>query len=592
MNILKKVTGRILIACLFLIIHFSCGNKNSENELNIPLPNKAQLRWQNHERTMFVCLDPCTWQGREYDNHSVPLERINPAALNTDQWCEVAESWGAGLILFVAKHTGGFCWWQTNTSDYSIKNTPWKNGKGDVLMELSESCKKYGLDLGIYVYPGDETWGAGIGSGGVTSDPLKQEGYNKVFRQQMTEVLTSYGPVHEVWFDGSCQINVIDILQKYASDAVILQGPMANLRWVGNENGYAPFSNWYTLKNEDLKTGVATAIQSDPFGDTYAPVEIDVPLLKNKGHKWFWAPDTDSLIMTTEQLMKIYYRSAGRGAVLLLNSTPDTTGLIPESHVKAYRDFGNEIKSRFDNPIAKTTGKGESLEIKFREPTEVNHVIIQEDIALGQRILGFTIEISDEIGQWREVYEGTSAGTKKICFFNPAITNRIRVRFTNTKAKPIISNFAVYNIKGVSMEPETRNDRGRFYDGIQRKHATDIGEEPPVEIGGWDAGSFSDSGWNEMSFDLTKYMNRIGQYEVTFSSPDSIKNSGLEFRDWEMEMYGRRTRSAVEFIEDRSAFRITRSQQTLDEFPIILKVKVKNGYDKSGGKVFIKMITY
>jgi len=125
-----------------------------------------------------------------------------------------------------------------------------ETAKGDVLRNLSESCKKYGLGLGIYVYPGDDTWGTGIGE--VTKDPAKQDGYNKVFRQQMTEVLTQYGPVSEVWFDGSCFINVNDLLEKYASYAVILQGPMANLRWVGNEDGFAPFSNWYTLNSKDL----------------------------------------------------------------------------------------------------------------------------------------------------------------------------------------------------------------------------------------------------------------------------------------------------------------------------------------------------
>ena len=162
---------RALFFFFLLSISLSGIAQDNGKTFGIPLPSKAQLRWQNYEQTMFVCLDPCTWQGREYDNHSTPLIRINPTELNTDQWCEVAKSWGARLILFVAKHTGGFCWWQTNTTDYGIKNTPWKNGKGDVLKQLSESCKKYGLDLGIYVYPGDETWGAGIGSGGVTKDP-------------------------------------------------------------------------------------------------------------------------------------------------------------------------------------------------------------------------------------------------------------------------------------------------------------------------------------------------------------------------------------------------------------------------------------
>jgi alpha-L-fucosidase len=167
-------------------------------------PSAVQYAWHEQERIMFVCLDPCTWEGREYDNHSIPLSRINPSKLNTDQWCQVARSWGAKEILFVAKHLGGFCWWQTMTSDYGIRNVPWKNGKGDVLMELSASCKKYGLRLGIYVSPADDKWGAGIGNGGRTSDTAKQEGYNRVFRRQMTEVLTRYGNMAEVWFDGSC----------------------------------------------------------------------------------------------------------------------------------------------------------------------------------------------------------------------------------------------------------------------------------------------------------------------------------------------------------------------------------------------------
>jgi alpha-L-fucosidase len=591
-HILNKIFRKSLPIILLVIIFSGCGEQNDEKNLTIPLPNKAQLRWQNYERTMFVCIDPATWQGREYDNHSTPLNRINPTALNTDQWCEVAKSWDAKLILFVAKHTGGFCWWQTNTTDYGIKNTPWKNGKGDVLKELSESCKKYGLDLGIYVYPGDETWGAGIGSGGITKDSSKQEGYNKVFRQQLTEVLTNYGAVSEVWFDGSCNINVNDILEKYASDAVILQGPKANLRWVGNESGYAPFSNWYTLNSKDLATGVATAIQSNPFGDAYAPVEIDVPLLKNRGHKWFWAPNTDSLLLSTEQLMNIYYKSAGRGAVLLLNSTPNTTGLIPESHVETYKAFGNEIKRRFDNPIMKTNGKGNSLELTFSKPTEINHVILQEDIAMGQRVLGFVIETEDENKHWKEVYNGTSIGTKRICYFDAVTTKKIRTSFINSKANPLITHFSVYNIEGVTLEPEKRKDQSNFYDGILRKNAIDQPDELAIEIAKWDSNSFSDSGWKEMNFDLTRFVQRVGQYEVTFVAGDNSKGSGLEFKDWEMEMYGSKTKSTIDFLKESSTFRITRSQQTLDEFPTILRLKIKSQTPESAGNITIKMLTY
>ena len=217
-----------------------CTSAFSQSGSVLPLPDGPQLRWQRYEQTMFVHFCAATWQGREKDNHSTPLNRINPELLNTDQWCETAISWGAKMIVFVAKHTGGFCLWQTNTTRYGIKDTPWREGKGDVLKDLSESCRKYGLGLGVYVYPGDHTWGAGIGSGGITSDPSKQEAYNKVFRQQLTEVLTNYGPMQEVWFDGSCKIKVDDILHKYASDAVIFQGPLATIRWVGSE---VPFLN-------------------------------------------------------------------------------------------------------------------------------------------------------------------------------------------------------------------------------------------------------------------------------------------------------------------------------------------------------------
>lgn len=560
--------------------------------LPIPLPNKAQLRWQKYGQTMFVCLDPATWQGREYDNHSTSLSRINPSDLNTDQWCEVAKSWGAGLILFVAKHTGGFCWWQTSTSEYGIKSIPWKNGRGDVLKELSQSCKKYGLDLGIYVYPGDDTWGAGIGSGGVTKDPAKQEGYNKVFRQQMTEVLTKYGPVSEVWFDGSCFIDVNDLLEKYASNAVILQGPMANLRWVGNEDGYAPFSNWYTLNSRNLKTGASTAVQSDPFGDAYAPVEIDVPLLKNKGHKWFWGPGTDSLILTTDQLMNIYYKSVGRGALLLLNSTPDTSGLIPQSHVKAYANFGNEIKRRFEIPVARTSGTGAILEINFSKPDEINHAILQEDLLFGQRVLAFQIEGMNSENKWQKVYSGTSIGSKKICYFNPVTVKKIRVSCTNTKADPHLSDFAVYNIKGVNLDPEKRDNLGSFYDGIARKNGTDPSEEPASEIGTWDNNSFRNGEWKEISFDLTRYVTRIGQYEVSFTAKGENKESGLQFKDWALEMYGGILAGAVELLKESSTFRITRSQQTLDEFSTIFRVRIKGKSEKASGIISIKRITW
>ncbi len=588
--------GVIVCCTLFALAGFSALAFSQASPVSLPLPSQAQFRWHNYERSMFVHLSVNTWQtdrglNNEYDDLSIPLERINPVKLNTDQWCEVARSWGAKMIVFVAKHAGGFCAWQTNTTDYGIRNTPWKNGRGDILADLSRSCRKYGLDLGVYLYPGDPHWGAGTGSGGITADPSKQKAYNRIYRQQLTEVLSRYGEIREVWFDGSCRINVDDILKKYAAHAVIFQGPMASLRWVGTEDGYAPFSNWYTLSRKDLKTGVATAVQSDPFGDAYAPVEVDVPLLKNKGHKWFWAPGADSLIMTTTQFMDLYYKSVGRGATLLLNSTPDTTGLIPATHAAAYKAFGDEIRRRFDNPLKKTKGTGGPLEIAFPGPTGINHAILQEDLTKGQRVLAFSIERMDEQGQWKEIYAGTSIGFKKICYFDPVQATRIRVSFTNVKAAPHIANFALYNVTGVTLEPETREGRDRFYDGLTSKQGTLSAREPGAQVGKWETASKA-AGWKEISFDLTSHVTQVGQYEIAFAALPAGTDAVLEFKDWGVEMYGGKAPGAVELLEGKPTFRLTRSQQTLDDFPTIFRVRIRSTAGPQSGIVTITRLTY
>jgi alpha-L-fucosidase len=541
---------------------------------NIPIPSEAQLRWHAYEQIMFVHLSPATWQGREYDNGSTPLSDIQLSSIDTDQWCEVAKSWGAKMIIFVAKHAGGFCWWQTQTSDYGIRNVSWKNGKGDVLKDLAASTKKYGLDLGIYVYPGDEQWGAGIGSGGITKDPLKQAAYNLVFRKQLTEVLTKYGKMSEVWFDGNCHIPVEDILKEHAADAVIFQGKMASLRWVGNEDGIAPYPNWYTLQNSDLKTGTSTALHSDIGGDAYAPVEVDVPLLKNGGHKWFWAPDTDHLLMNTSQLMDIYYKSVGRGAVLLLNSSPDTSGLIPKSHVEVYQKFGDELTRRFSEPLVTGSGNGDTLELSFSDLTDVNHLVLQENLREGQKIRKYAIEgWRDE--EWFEIHVGSSIGNKKIDYFPTENLQKLRIRILESIGSPIQLSASAYQIESTVSENQSLKEQ--------------------TIIGTWDTHTFENE-WKEVSFDLTKHLNKIGEYEFFFSTIaydfQSKDPSGLEFSDWKLELYGRENPESLHILDHHQGVRITRSQQTLDEFPSKLTVKIRSRPAKSVGDILIKRITY
>ena len=543
----------------------------------VPVPSAPQLRWQNYEQTMFIHYNPTTWTNREYDDLSLPLSRMNPDKLNTDQWCQAAKSWGARLIIFVAKHTGGFCWWQTKTTEYGVSHIPWMNGKGDVLKMLSESCKKFGLDLGVYIYPGDEKWGAGIGSGGKTKDPAKQEAYNQVFRQQLTEVLSQYGPIREVWFDGSCIIDVSDILKKYASDAVVFQGPQATIRWVGNESGIAPYPNWYTLKKADLATGISTALHSEPSGDAYAPVEIDLPLLANNGHKWFWAPGTDKFILTPEQLIDVYYRTVGRGAVMLLNSTPDTTGLIPEPHLKAYKGLGDEIQRRFGSPIKAISGKGPELIMDFGKPLLVNHAVIQEDLICGQRIRKYSIE-GLENGKWVKLSEGTSVGQKRIDPFEGKTITKMRLTVTESAAEPVIKTFSAF-----------------YIEGYKQKAGVADAAKNTTTIGAWNRESFSDD-WKEFRLDLTPYINFIGQYTLSFDmvSYDWSKDWGLEFKDWQVEMYGKNLPQAIEKIKDGWAFRLTRSQQTdkADDFPTIFKVMVRTKPGQTMGNITLKRVVY
>ena len=447
---------------------------------------------------MFVCLDPCTWQGREYDNHSTPLEEMKLPKLSTDQWCETALSWGAREILFVAKHTGGFCWWQTDTTDYCVKNIAWKNGKGDLLVELARSCGKYGLNLGIYVYPGDESWGAGIGSGGKTRNPDKQEAYNRVFRQQWKEALTlasRYTHVNEIWFDGSCVIEVGDIIRKHAPHAVVFQGPYASIRWVGNERGRLDGARaWSTLTAEDLNTGTSTAHHSSAAGDVWAPLEVNTTLYD---HHWFWAAANEAKRKSLDELMHVYYQSVGQGAVMLLNSTPNTDGLIPTEDVRLYRALGAEIDRRFGSPVARTSGRGDSVEIRLDEPTMINHAIVMEDYWFGERIGAFAIE--GWVDQaWTTLSEGRHVGRKCIVSFDDTVVSKVRLRVAVSAARPLIREFAVLHVSNFRPAPD-KPLRSRW-----------------VQCGAWNSDADGEEGRLILTVDLTPFVDEVGQWQVQF----------------------------------------------------------------------------
>jgi len=558
--------SKLTLACTLgllavMDVGVTCGQGNAAPFL--PTPTPAQYAWHEQERIMFVCLDPCTWQGREYDNHSMPLDEMILPKLSTDQWCQTALSWGAREILFVAKHTGGFCWWQTDTTNYGVRNIAWKDGKGDLLAELAQSCAKYGLNLGIYVYPGDESWGAGIGSGGKTRDPDKQEAYNKVFRQQWKEALATaskYTHVNEVWFDGSCVIEVGDIIKTYAPHAVVFQGPLASIRWVGNERGRLDGARaWSTLATEDLKTGTSTAGHSDAKGNAWAPLEVNTTLYD---HHWFWAVANEAKRKSLDELMYVYYQSAGQGAVMLLNSTPNTDGLIPPDDVRLYRALGAEIDRRFGVPIARASGSGDAVEIHLGKPTMINHAIIMEDYWFGERVRAFTVE--GWTGHaWTKLVEGRHVGRQRIVSFDDVVVSSVRLRVAASAARPLIRQFAVFHVANFRPAPDKPL------------------RSPWIQCGAWSSDDAREGDRLTLTVDLTPFVDEAGQWQVQFRKVAGDEALGVQdevlFQAGQASAPGilRRTGNT------ESTFDISRTAVVTEETDIQLRVTLM-GRDTAG----------
>lgn len=402
------------------------------------IPSADQVAWQDLEVGMFIHFAPNTWQDKEGDDLSTPLDAINPE-IDTDNWAECAVNLGARYIVFVAKHVGGFCMWQTETTAYSIRHTKWKDGRGDVLAELSASCKKHGLRLGVYLSPRDDYFGAG--TGGVCKDPGKQAAYNAMYRTQLTEVLTRYGQMVEVWFDGSSVVPTSDLVRKYAAHAAIFQGPDATIRWVGNEYGFAPYPLWNAETRADARTGTSTSMHGDPEGDTWIPIESDVSIRRPN---WFWSTKNEHNLMTLEQLVEVYYRSVGRGSQLLLNIPADRRGHMPEADLARAKEFGAEVRRRFGKSVAETAGTGTQLELRLAKPTRVDHVILEEDCRFGQRVRAFCVEglLGNE---WKTLYAGTSIGHKRIVALQGHDSRGLRLKVTETQGEPRIRRFAAFN---------------------------------------------------------------------------------------------------------------------------------------------------
>lgn len=453
----------------------------------LAVPTAQQAAWQDLEIGMFVHFAPNTWQDREYDNRLTPLSEMRPE-IDTDQWVACAEALGAKYIVFVAKHAGGFCMWQTDTTEYSIRNTPWREGHGDVMADLGESCRSRGLKLGVYLSPQDGDFGAA--GGGKCATPEKQKAYNALYRRQLTELLARYGSMVEIWFDGSIVVPVGDILAQHAPHAMIFQGPHATIRWVGNEDGFAPYPAWNSIERADARTGIATALHGDPLGDIWLPNEVDVSIRRPN---WFWSTRNETNLVSIDALLEIYYRSVGHGCQLLLNFPPDRRGRIPDADFARAQEFGGEIRRRFGRGIAETSGQGDILTLDLASPQRVDHVILSEDVAYGERIRLYRLE-GRLNGAWSPVGSGSAIGHKRIQPIAPQVYEALTLNVRDSAAPPAIKRFAAFN---TGATPPAK------WNATAPAWADDA-------VGHWRNGAFE--------IDLTKRIKQSGYYRLRFVS--------------------------------------------------------------------------
>ncbi len=418
-------------------------------------PSPSQFQWQDMELGMFFHFDIPVykqgWDFRSWKDEPSP-ELYNPKKLDTDQWMEAAKALGAKYAVLVAKHCSGFLQWQSDLYPYGVKQSPWRNGKGDLVRSFVESCKKYGIKPGIYASVTANGYlkvdNPGLVNCGKGGDPEAQARYTKICEQMLRELWGNYGELFEVWFDGGALPpekggpDLISIYRELQPNAIVFQGSIASIRWVGNENGVAGYPCWATIPTREPSEGDVLS-HGDPHGAIWAPGECDVPI---RNHEWFWTPNAEDKIYPLDSLMEMYYHSVGRNCNLLLNANPNPDGLIPDADFQRYVEFGKEIRRRFDQNIAETSGKGEIVELRLSTPQEIDHVSIMEDIRQGERIRAYEVEGLVEGDRWKKLCDGISVGHKRIQSFDIQRVAKVRLRCTQSVAEPLIRKLAVYRI--------------------------------------------------------------------------------------------------------------------------------------------------
>jgi alpha-L-fucosidase len=479
----------ILVMFSVLLLSFS-GINGQEFKSNKVLPSQKQLDYQSMEMVGFIHFNMNTFTDKEWGYGDESPALFNPKKLDTEQWVKAAKDAGIKELILTAKHHDGFCLWPSAYTEHSVKNSPYKNGKGDIVKEFTEACSKYGIRAGLYLSPWDRNH-AGYGT----------PAYITYYKNQLRELLTNYGKISEMWFDGANggdgyyggarEVRKIDKLSYYPwkeiREIVYQLQPGASIfsdagpdnRWIGNERGIAGETFWSMIDTDKLVVGDSDSDylnSGDYYGSAWVVGQCDVSIRKG----WFFHTSDDETVKTPSQLADLYYKSVGRNAVFLLNIPPNSDGLFADKDVagmkkfreildKTFREnFVSNAKVTATTVFAKSTeyspanitdtdlksfwaaGNGQraaSLEIAIDSTRKFDRILLQEPVWLGQRIASFDIQVLRAKG-WQTIASGTSIGYKRLLKITPISGSKVRINIWESNNTPAISNFGLFKAAG------------------------------------------------------------------------------------------------------------------------------------------------
>ena len=592
---MKKTVFYILI----LAILSSCNDViNNQSEAVLPIPSQEQIDWQKLETYAFIHFGLNTYNDLEWGYGNTPASTFNPVNLDCEQWVATLKQCGMKGVLLTAKHHDGFCLWQTETTDYSIANSPYKNGKGDMVKELSDACKKYGLKFGLYLSPWDRN-----------NSEYGREDYVETYHKQIDELTSNYGDLFEFWFDGANGGNgyyggadetrsidarkyydyerARDTILKRHPNAMIFGGTCQTIRWVGNEQGWAGDTDWCMI-NPELSDNTKHLNHGSENGTHWIPAEVDVSIRPG----WFYHKREDHQVKSVAQLTDIYYRSVGHNANLLLNFPINLDGKIPaldslratewyevivndfkdnilkNAEVRVDNERGREFKAEnvidddWDTYWATDDGYNfGTISFSFDKPVKMNRVVLQEYIPLGQRVKDFYME-GELNGKWFKInpFDTLSTiGYKRIVRFNTVELDKLIIYFEESRGPLCINNIEAYFAPILLTEPAI----SRNYDNIVTIESSDN----EADIYYTTDGSNPDE--NSSRYDKAFVFNKKGIIKAITYDPISKKKSDVTVKELDLPKEYYQTSSSNKIFDGN-----TNSMVYLDiDEPIIITFK-------------------